>query len=535
MLNLEKFFKDKPVPQWFKEHALFKDIKESHKIFPLIGLSNFEADTNIKNSNDNQIITTLCRSLAAYVGSALYYFRNSIYNPSNHYPEPYLSEKERTVIRNKVQPAIDLLTQLLTQLNRPKIFVADFEHTKGLYLFKDILDTDDKVFAKKHESLFKVYTKLSTYCTKHYNYSIFALDSIPAFKEYSSNNFNGKLKIIFSADGVDGAWDILTMSQRGISSCQSWTGQYKNSTIGSVVDPFTAIIYLTSGSKTQYGSKMIRRCIVRFVVDSSVKKPALFLEYMYPGHHPATMQAFKDAIKSKVGDRFTIVDQHNKNISSRYYVPYSDMTSALLKHSKKEYVNVSGTHNYYGILPYRDTFMEYRIKELNKLDNVVSDSMSNFGTQLSTALNSMQLSGAYYRNIQDSIKSVVMDKISTENCENLNQYRRKICLYYFANRKKVGTEILKNLQQEMKANKDKTVFIPGIKKQTNITMNKEMLSNMLEEQIMPAISGIMKTTWKNLIDGKNTPLTKKLRKKGRIQPIAAFPPPIIFHEPAGEF
>lgn len=90
-------------------------------------------------------------------------------------------------------------------------------------------------------------------------------------------------KLCFASDDFDGAWDILTMSMRGISSCQSWTdyinGHCKK-LVGSIVDPFCGVIYITNDKPTKYGSQMLYRAIVRYTIHQKFG-PCLFLENLY--------------------------------------------------------------------------------------------------------------------------------------------------------------------------------------------------------------------------------------------------------------
>jgi hypothetical protein len=88
---------------------------------------------------------------------------------------------------------------------------------------------------------------------------------------------NGKsYNVVFSSH----PWDIATMSMRGISSCQKWTGDFKKRLIGSIADPCAAIIYIESKQYTKYGKKMCHRAVVRLV--QSKEKKAIFLEKTYP-------------------------------------------------------------------------------------------------------------------------------------------------------------------------------------------------------------------------------------------------------------
>lgn len=90
-------------------------------------------------------------------------------------------------------------------------------------------------------------------------------------------------------------WDIATMSMRGIHSCQGWKGSRRAGLIGSMVDPFCAIIFATDRTKVYsdafdgvkrikqvlLGEKMLARAVVRLVLDKDGKEASLMLEPVY--------------------------------------------------------------------------------------------------------------------------------------------------------------------------------------------------------------------------------------------------------------
>lgn len=94
------------------------------------------------------------------------------------------------------------------------------------------------------------------------------------FLQYLSNKEQKRFfaaknyQIVFSSD----PWDIATMSMRGVRSCQRWDSSHSCHLIGSILDPCCAVIYLTDGTKTPKGSKMLVRSIVRFVLDRNTRK-----------------------------------------------------------------------------------------------------------------------------------------------------------------------------------------------------------------------------------------------------------------------
>lgn len=97
---------------------------------------------------------------------------------------------------------------------------------------------------------------------------------------YRRENKTKNLQVVFSSDSDEGAWDIATMAMRGISSCQSWHAGRRSQLVGSITDPCCGIIYLTDGDEAEYGTDMLFRSIVRYVVHKDLG-PCLFLERIY--------------------------------------------------------------------------------------------------------------------------------------------------------------------------------------------------------------------------------------------------------------
>jgi hypothetical protein len=109
-----------------------------------------------------------------------------------------------------------------------------------------------------------------------------SLLSLAEARKYKKLKDKQSLNIIFSAEGKDGAWDIATMSMRGIDSCQSWYSRRAHHLIGSITDPCCAIMYLEDPTHSlAYGTKMLYRTVVRYVVHEQYG-PYLFMEQLYP-------------------------------------------------------------------------------------------------------------------------------------------------------------------------------------------------------------------------------------------------------------
>lgn len=110
-----------------------------------------------------------------------------------------------------------------------------------------------------------------------------AINIVDAARFYKFRFKNKNLKIVFSSDQLEGAWDIATMSMRGIHSCMRWDSGKMSNLVGSVIDPCCGIIYITDDSEYgNYGSRMLYRSVVRYVVHQKFG-PAIFLERSYAG------------------------------------------------------------------------------------------------------------------------------------------------------------------------------------------------------------------------------------------------------------
>jgi hypothetical protein len=339
MPNIKDIFAEKKFPTFITGHAIFKTFKEVRKVFPEIGLPNCEKEVDVDNKGEviaaatyllNEIKTTIDRRLA---GINKYAIKKSDMKPKR---------------KNKLDNTKVLLSAVNTKLTKSnKKFITENNGRITLNLPDDIVDVDDKVAFKKGEGLFRVYNKLNETLRGGHFLAMTKLEDLYQFKEFSSKNVPAlKYKIRFSSDGAEGAWDIATMSMRGINSCQTWGGGNATHIVGSIVDPFTGIIYLTSGVKfNEHGSKMMRRCVVRFVVDEKKKKPFLALERMYPSMEKSSLDAFVAFLKEKTDNKFEIkyLDRGVGNGSSSY-VPMSKIVSSLTTYDQ----------------PYRDSGMEYR-------------------------------------------------------------------------------------------------------------------------------------------------------------------------------
>lgn len=355
---VKDILKAKKYPKWFSSHPIFKEVKEIKKVFPAVGLPNFEHEVAIDNSPAiieaaNWLIGDIKRELS-YRGEHL------------------IGSNKKAKINPEVKAKLDncsaLLLGVYNLLKIKKNVVQNANNRISLKL-PDNVSIDNKPIFRKNESLFRVYNKLAELVLETgVKIPLQTLEGFASFKAFSSENIPAnKMKIVFSSDGVNGAWDIATMSSRGIRSCQSWEGgEYKHCTIGSVIDPFVAIMYMTSGVQdtSGYGSKMMRRCIVRFVIDGSKNKPFLLLDQMYPQPDKAVLDQFKKLLQEKTDGKFDVVHSAGMKpeLAKHSYLPTNSVRKTLKQTSvngKKKFHEGHDGDYYETIQSYQD----YKIKD----------------------------------------------------------------------------------------------------------------------------------------------------------------------------
>lgn len=298
--KVSDIFKEKKFPDWFTKHPIFNDVKQIKKVFPSIGLPNSIQDINVDNSGP-------AKKSAKYLVKAIQQEIDHRITTISKYINSKSSMKEgRKLIGNQ---CISLLSSVNTLMQNRNSFIKENNGRLALKLPKNVfLDKQERPSFREGESLFRVYNKLNQLLREGHFAAMTRLEDLQAFKTFSTDNIpNNTFKVVFSSDATDGAWDLATMSMRGIKSCQSWDGEYRHCTIGSVIDPFVGIMYLTSGANNlKHGSKMIKRCIVKFVIDASTNKPFIVLDYMYPEYDEKMCSIFKKIITDRTGGKFIV-------------------------------------------------------------------------------------------------------------------------------------------------------------------------------------------------------------------------------------
>lgn len=302
MFAVKELFKDNRYPAWIKTHAVFSEIAYIRKVFPSLGLPNFECKQLVDNSKN-------ISSYAIPLLNVMYEFFHKRIQKLQKFSKNGKIGKDR---RQK----LDLLIKVMSELGRrfqdnKEAHIVFTESGKADLVLSDNLFGDKGkagkvIFAKKGAGLFRLYGKIHKLLLDNRFVGLPDLNKSYQFKNFSSVNIPAKYTTVkFTSEGAEGIWDIATMSMRGISSCQTWDEGVGNGAkvVGSMIDPFTAIIYLTTGEQyNTFGSKMIRRCIVRYVIDREGNKPYLLLEKMYPALNEPTLNTFVTAIRDRSKD-----------------------------------------------------------------------------------------------------------------------------------------------------------------------------------------------------------------------------------------
>jgi hypothetical protein len=341
-----ELFAGKTAPPFITDHNLFRTPHKVKKVFRSIGMPNFKDKANIEKclvdlKKEGTYVHNLLVTMTQMLGTAwqllqiqadkiqfletkdardaarpklqeIYSYYNAITALQGHI-DPYKPESLAGTIQTSADGRIEL--RLTTDINDPTCKAPIFR--KGASLFS--------IFHKVKE-------KLATL-----NVPFASLDAQQTFKVFSLENIpNKEFSIIFSAEGSEGAWDIVTMSMRGIKSCQRWDGEYPRCLIGSVLSKFVGVIYLTSGVQAEpnagyinLGTKMMRRCVVRYAVDADEDKPCLLIDKMYPELDKDVLSLFINAIKSKTSLPVYYTAELGNKIR-HIYIPAEEMREKVI-------------------------------------------------------------------------------------------------------------------------------------------------------------------------------------------------------------
>jgi hypothetical protein len=307
-------FKGKVIPAFIKDHSLFRNPVKVQKVFPSIGLPNFREKANIDKclvdvKKEGSYVHNLLRTMVDIVVTA----RDSVAYQADKLQ--YIDSREAREQGREKLDEIYNLSNILTNLAScidpysQAVLSEAIRSDNGkieLLLIKDIPNKDGKPFFRKGQPLFRVFGRAKEKSADS-GVAFANLETYDAFKIFSRENIpNKEYNIVFSSEGEEGAWDLATMSMRGIKSCQRWDGEYPRCLIGSILSKFVGIIYLTSGVQADanagfanLGTKMMRRCVVRYAVDADEGKPCILIDKMYPDLDKDILSIFMKSIESK--------------------------------------------------------------------------------------------------------------------------------------------------------------------------------------------------------------------------------------------
>jgi hypothetical protein len=205
----------------------------------------------------------------------------------------------------------------------------------------------------------RVYTYITTQLellNKKYNTKVpfKKLDEIPENKALNQNKIstNKDYHVVFNS-GEEGVWDVCTISERGITSCQRWDDEmqeYNRALIGSILSKGIGVIYLTTGDQLERGERMIKRSIIKIALNIKTAKPMLLIDKMYDAYNDNVMKAFKASLQRRTSlpvmsykeledaPLMRMFDPTFNNLSSNER-PYED--TALTAHHNPLKINIS--------------------------------------------------------------------------------------------------------------------------------------------------------------------------------------------------
>lgn len=328
----------RPYPEWLRTHTVFKEMSKVDKVFPKIGLPNFKESCDIMNSAEALAgATQLGYRFITEMSNA----QRTLYTKLDAALKS--TEKDRNENCSKIQSLINLLNNVIYSMNFND-YAKVIEGKVVLRLRGDVFNGDKNPVFRKDEAVLRVVNKLWDMCETFKVVQI-KTDQYQEFKDFSRVNVpNKKYMLSFSSSGEEGAWDIGTISMRGVTSCQSWNAPQSRGLIGSIASKFVGVMYLASEQEIPgYGSKMLNRCMVRFAIHKTTKKPALILDRMYPNPNADTLAAFKKILKEKSGlDVLCTFDNdgynRSPNIGTDYYIP-DEPSRKFLKQGEFSYMD----------------------------------------------------------------------------------------------------------------------------------------------------------------------------------------------------
>lgn len=302
MITVGDIRKNYKFPSFIREFSGLSAGTKIEKVFPHIGLKNCSIKVdNIGNVKDISSV------IVDAVNDRVNYFTQDM---DLEFLDRYGSDTgDGNIKYTQHEAVLASIFNILTHLSESKLTFSKGKLSSSI----NIKDAFGKILLKKGQDLGKFLNEIDKACEKLKLKFSFNYNQIIKLANFNnSESFN----LFFSSDGIRGAWDIATMSMRGISSCQRWGAGHEKCLIGSILDPFTGIIYLSSNDNTDYGKKMFARSIVRFIVKEN--KPFLFIERPY-GLYEESEEVNNNHIDDMIGN---LGNFYNKNSFNEWALDY---------------------------------------------------------------------------------------------------------------------------------------------------------------------------------------------------------------------
>lgn len=311
-----KSTKSDMYPEFIRVHKVVQTFSEQEKVFPKLGLKN----------SSGKLSLTKVKEIKDHIEQYLDELRLLLLNEAANQDIYYYHDPTIVGRREEFKKLVNKLAGEMK--NNPSSFISKTKDKVSLVLPNSIDAFGIEI--KAGVDLLGAITFIKTASGLLYLSRLDAALTNNSFDVLQKNN----LKVVFSGTGNRGLWDIATMSMRGISSCQKWGNHHAKALIGSMVDPYAGIIYVTDGTDTGYGPNMIRRSVVRFVAHRKTRRPAIMIERIYPHDYNGgltdsiTLAAFTDFIQKKTKNKFPVVYGEYTE-SNNYFIPITKPVKEL--------------------------------------------------------------------------------------------------------------------------------------------------------------------------------------------------------------
>lgn len=302
-------------------------VKKDHtieKIFPSIGLPNHFESVKLDLTTDSlkqiQVLQLLLSRYVVFWGE-----RNWTNQPS----------KEVYKLSQFAFIAKDILHRI-TERN------GIVEHKETVYLTSNLVSFDRRVLIKAGANIIPLISKWLKFVEVYFPETFISGKKIKQDTK--------KVNIVFTSDKLEGAWDIATMSMRGVKSCMRWDHRQSRSLMGSIADPACGMIYITNNKTTPHGSKMLFRALVRLAFESD-RTPVLILDRIYSSYYKSQLgdcskidlevrQVMLNYLKSKVDSKVKIIDASTNLVDLSKYTLYAFSGIADLAQEELSYRDV---------------------------------------------------------------------------------------------------------------------------------------------------------------------------------------------------